>query len=72
MRNGQTDRRTDGQTDGRKPIFPFNFFEVGGIKRIFIALKSYYSKIIVQLDHISNSAEVVCMILLLAQFIKFQ
>ena len=30
---GVTDRRTDGQTDGPKPICPLNFFEVGSIKR---------------------------------------
>ncbi|MEW8689292.1 MAG: hypothetical protein AB2556_26010, partial [Candidatus Thiodiazotropha sp.] len=29
-----TDRQTDGQTDKIKPICPFNFFEVGGIKRL--------------------------------------
>ena len=27
-----TDRQTDGQTDGPKPICPLNFSEVGGIK----------------------------------------
>ena len=26
-----TDRQTDGQTDRPKPIYPLNFFEVGGI-----------------------------------------
>ena len=31
---GVTDRQTDGQMDGHKPVCPFNFFEVGGIIKI--------------------------------------
>ena len=42
----RTDRRTDGRTDRRtdrpKPIWPLNFFEVGGIKTVIVVKVERY------------------------------